>query len=87
MPWKECSVMDERLQFVACPLAGEAMSEFRHEFGISRKTGYRIFDRRVDLDTLCRHKASFSPHIAQTPVRQSRSSLVNDCVLVIEDVE
>jgi len=22
MPWKECSVMDERLQFVARPLAG-----------------------------------------------------------------
>ncbi len=24
MPWKECSVMDERLQFVARRLAGEA---------------------------------------------------------------
>ena len=33
MPWKECSVMDERLQFVA---------ELRREFGISRKTGYKI---------------------------------------------
>jgi hypothetical protein len=27
MPWKECSVMDERLQFVARRLAGEAMAE------------------------------------------------------------
>ena len=36
MPWKECSVMDERLQFVA---------ELYREFGISRKTGYKIFDR------------------------------------------
>jgi putative transposase len=26
-------------------LAGEAMAELRREFGISRKTGYRIFDR------------------------------------------
>jgi hypothetical protein len=26
MPWKECSVMDERLQFVARRLAGEPMS-------------------------------------------------------------
>jgi transposase len=45
MPWKECSVMDERLQFVARRLAGEAMSELCREFGISRKTGYKIFDR------------------------------------------
>jgi len=45
MPWKECSVMDERMQFVARRLAGEPMSELCREFGISRKTGYKIFDR------------------------------------------
>ena len=45
MPWKECSVMDERLKFVARRLAGEPMSELCREFGISRKTGYKIFDR------------------------------------------
>ena len=37
--------MDERLQFVARRLAGEAMVELCREFGISRKTGYKIFDR------------------------------------------
>src|SRR6202522_1507689 len=45
MPWKECSVMDERMQFVARRLAGEAMADLCREFGISRKTGYKIFDR------------------------------------------
>ena len=45
MPWKECSVMDEKLQFVARRLAGEGMAELCREFGISRKTGYKIFDR------------------------------------------
>jgi transposase len=45
MPWKECSVMDERVQFVARRLAGEPMAELCREFGISRKTGYKIFDR------------------------------------------
>src|SRR5215469_8514839 len=45
MSWKECSVMDERLQFVARRLAGESMAELCREFGISRKTGYKIFDR------------------------------------------
>ena len=37
--------MDERMQFVARRLAGETMSELCREFGISRKTGYKIFDR------------------------------------------
>ncbi|MFZ2158730.1 MAG: IS481 family transposase [Bradyrhizobium sp.] len=45
MPWKECSVMEERLRFVARLLEGEAMSDVCREFGISRKTGYKIFDR------------------------------------------
>jgi transposase InsO family protein len=45
MPWKECSVMAERLQFVGRLLDGEAMTEVCREFGISRKTGYKIFDR------------------------------------------
>jgi hypothetical protein len=44
MPWRECSVIDERLQFVARRLAGEPMAELYREFGISRKTGYKIFD-------------------------------------------
>ncbi len=37
--------MDERLRFVARRLAGEAMAELCREFGISRKTGYKVFDR------------------------------------------
>ena len=45
MPWKECSVIDERMQFVARRLAGEPMADLCREFGISRKTGYKIFDR------------------------------------------
>src|SRR5271167_3667843 len=45
MPWKESSVMDERLRFVARRLEGEQMSFLCREFGISRKTGYKIFER------------------------------------------
>ncbi len=33
MPWKECSVMEERRRFVARLLDGEAMSEVCREFG------------------------------------------------------
>ena len=45
MPWKESSVMDERLRFLARILDGEQMTEVCRDFGISRKTGYKIFDR------------------------------------------
>ncbi len=48
MPWKECSVMEERLRFVARLLDGEGMSDVCREFGISRKTGYKIFNRYRD---------------------------------------
>ena len=41
MPWIECSVMEERLRFVARLLDGEGMSAVCREFGISRKTGYK----------------------------------------------
>ena len=37
--------MDERLKFVARRLAGESMAELCREFGISRKTGYKILER------------------------------------------
>jgi len=37
--------MYERLQFVARRLAGNPMVELCREFGISRKIGYKIFDR------------------------------------------
>ena len=40
--------MDERLRFVAKLLDGESMTEVCREFGISRKTGYKIFTRYKD---------------------------------------
>jgi len=45
MPWKECNLMNERVKFVARLLDGENMSAVCREFGISRKTGYKIFNR------------------------------------------
>lgn len=45
MPWKESSVVEERLIFVARVLEGEALTDLCREFGISRKTGYKIYNR------------------------------------------
>jgi len=49
MPWKECHVEDERLRFVARLLDGEKMARLCAEFGISRKTGYKIYDRYKEV--------------------------------------
>ena len=48
MPWKECNVVEERLRFIARLLDGEKMAGLCREFGISRKTGYKIYKRYKD---------------------------------------
>lgn len=55
MPWRECSVMEERLRFLLRILDGERMSELCREFGISHKTGYKIYERYQEdgLHALC----------------------------------
>ena len=62
MPWKECHVMDERLRFVARLLEGEKMAPLCAEFGISRKTGYKIFDRYKDCGVAAFTDRSRRPH-------------------------
>jgi len=49
MPWTECNRMDERLRFVARLLDGDKMAVVCRDFGISRKTGYKIFSRYKDV--------------------------------------
>src|SRR6201984_2241658 len=49
MPWKECNSMDERLKFIARLLDGEPMAVLCRQFGISRKTGYKILTRYNEI--------------------------------------
>ncbi len=42
MPWRECSVMDERLQFVARRLAGEPMAELAESLGFLERPATRF---------------------------------------------
>jgi len=62
MPWKECHIMDERLRFVARLLEGEKMAPLCAEFGISRKTGYKIYDRYKDCGVGAFNDRSRRPH-------------------------
>ncbi|MDE2464883.1 MAG: transposase [Alphaproteobacteria bacterium] len=48
MPWKVCQPMEERMKFVARLMDGEKMAGLCREFGISRKTGYKILNRYQD---------------------------------------
>ncbi len=48
MPWKECNAMDERVKFIARFLEGEKVAALAREFGISRKTAYKIIERYQD---------------------------------------
>src|ERR1051326_3782323 len=62
MPWREWHVMDERRRFVARLLEGEKMAPLCAEFGISRKTGYKIFDRYKDCGVVAFTDRSRRPH-------------------------
>src|SRR5437899_1315265 len=46
MPWRKVCYMEERLRFIAARVAGEeSMTELCERFGISRKTGYKLWHR------------------------------------------
>ncbi|HUI62955.1 MAG TPA: hypothetical protein VLX90_22190 [Steroidobacteraceae bacterium] len=62
MPWQECSKVDEKLRFVARVLEGEEMAVLCREFDISRKTGYKIFNRYF-----------FHPEKAVVPLTSTRA--------------
>jgi len=57
--------MDERLRFLARLSQGEPMSRVCREFGISRKTGYKIFDRYKE------HGLEALTDRSRRPVRQA----------------
>src|SRR3990167_7619683 len=62
MPWKECNQVEERMKFIARLLDGEQMTVLCQEFGISRKTGYKIYDRYKDCGLQGLTDRSRKPH-------------------------
>ena len=53
--------MDERMRFVIRLKDGESMASLCREFGISRKTGYKIFD--LEEKTLQPLENPFGPNV------------------------
>ena len=71
VPWKECNPMDERLKFIARLLDGEKMAVVCREFGISRKTGYKILTRynEIGLEGLTDRSRRPYRHANQLPTQ------------------
>jgi len=69
--------MDERLRFVAKLLDGEKMAVMCREFGISRKTGYKIFNRYKDFGIRGLEDRARSPyrHPNKTPFQVEKAIL------------
>lgn len=49
MPWKERTIMDEKRDFINRLIKGECMSHLCREYGISRPSGYKFYDRYIEL--------------------------------------
>jgi len=77
MPWNECKPMDERLRFIARLLEGEKMAPLCREFGISRVTGYKIFERYKECGLGGLNDRSRRPyrHANKLPFQVERSIL------------
>ncbi len=66
--------MDERLKFIARLLDGEKMAVLCRQFGISRKTGYKILTHALQRLRPGRAHRPLAPAPAATPIsRPSRS--------------
>jgi len=67
VPWRESSVVNERMRFVVRLEEGERMSDLCREFGISRKTGYKHWKRYEEEGPEGLFDVSRRPH--RTPHR------------------
>jgi len=69
--------MDERLRFVARLLEGQKMTTVCREFGISRVTGYKIFNRYKECGLDAFNDRSRRPYrqANRLPVQVERSIL------------
>jgi putative transposase len=69
--------MDEKVKFIAKLLEGEKMAQVCRELGVSRKTGYKIWDRYKDSGMEALQDRSRRPyrHANQLPFQIERAIL------------
>jgi transposase InsO family protein len=74
MPWKVSYLVSERMKFVSRLQNGERMTDLCGEFGISRKTGYKLLERFERLGPAGLFDVSRRPHrlarLKPSPLRE-----------------
>jgi transposase InsO family protein len=82
MPWRVCSVIDERAEFVRLAGTGAvSIAELCRRFGISRETGHQLLRRHAALGLAGLADVSRRPH--SSPRRTS--SAMEEAVLLLRD--
>lgn len=76
MAWKESCRVDERMKFITRLDGGERMTDLCLEFGISRKTGYKIWNRYQRHGAKAVLDQSRRPHYLARETRQDIQELI-----------
>ena len=78
MPWKETDPMLERASFIHRLETGERMTDLCREYGISRKTGYKLRSRFRELGSSALLAHSSRPFRSPNKTPQSIAQLLID---------
>ena len=76
MPWKERSYMEERMLFVSRAQNGEKLTDLCREFGISRTTGYKFYDRYKKFGPVGLSDMSRRPHSSPNETHEAVVELI-----------
>ena len=77
MPWREVCSMDEKMAFIVARLADEeSMTELCEQFGISRKTGYKLLRRYREENAAGLWERSRAPHITPWAISEAQAEAI-----------
>lgn len=76
MPWKVSQVVEERMKLIVRLSEGEKMTDLCREFGISRKTGYKILERYQKVGIVALEDQCRRPHRNANLMSQEMSALL-----------
>jgi putative transposase len=77
MPWQEVCPVDEKMRFVSAVLAEEeSMTELCERFGISRKTGYKLFRRYREEKAAGLAERSRAPHVIPWAITKAQAQAI-----------
>lgn len=80
MPWKETTVLDDRLQFIAMYLDQVlSMADLCRAFGVSRKTGYKFVQRYKTYGPDGLYDLSHAPHYHPNAVPEDLQERILAC--------